>query len=203
VVSAPSEGARHGQEGQASARGEEAQEEQGQEGHRTDGDHAADERDPAQLRLFVAVRPPAPARQHLADALGRDPDPRWHLTLAFLGEQPDPGAFDLAPAVAGLDPFPLALSGATRLGQVVATGVRGDTRALERLARAVQRSCRDAGAVLERRRWRPHLTVGRGAVPDVLLDYEGPAWTVSEVELVRSVLGRQAEHTVLRGFALG
>lgn len=203
-VSAPSEGARHGEEGQASARGQEAQEEQGQEAHGADRRHASDERDPAQLRLFVAVRPPDPARQHLADALGRDPDPRWHLTLAFLGEQPDPGAFDLGPAVLGLPPFRLALSGMTRIGGVVATGVRGDTHALETLARRVQRACRDAGAVLERRRWRPHLTVERGGpVPAALLDYEGPPWTVSEVELVRSVLGRRAEHTVLTTFALG
>jgi len=203
-VSSPSEGARHGQAGQASARGQEAEEEQGQEAHGAGRRHAPDERDPAQLRLFVAVRPPAPACRHLADALGRDPDPRWHLTLAFLGEQPDPAAFDLGPAVAGLPPFRLALSGATRLGAVVATGVRGDTRALEALARRVQRACRDAGAVLERRRWRPHLTVARGgAVPPALLDYEGPPWTVSEVELVRSVLSRHAEHTVLTAFALG
>lgn len=103
-----------------------------------------------------------------------------------------------------MPPFRLALSGMSRVGTVTATGVRGDTRALENLARRVQRACREAGAVLERRRWRPHLTVGRdGAVPAVLLDYEGPPWTVSHVELVRSVLGRRAEHTVLATFALG
>ena len=42
-----------------------------------------------------------------------------------------------------------------------------------------------------------------GGVPPALLDYQGPPWTVSEVELVRSVLGRRAEHTVLTAFALG
>ena len=138
--------------------------------------------------------------EHLAAALGRAADPRWHLTLAFLGEQPDPGAFDLADAARAAQPFPLALSGAQRLGRsVVATGVRGDTRALQRLARSVQQACE-----LDQQRWHPHLTVSRdGRVPAALWDYEGPAWTVTEVELVHSVLGGQAEHRVLHAFALG
>ena len=53
------------------------------------------------MRLFVAVPlPPAPAL-HLADALGREPDPKWHLTLAFLGETADPSP--LARALAGVE----------------------------------------------------------------------------------------------------
>jgi 2'-5' RNA ligase len=102
-------------------------------------------------------------------------------------------------------PFPLALSGATRLGRsVVATGVRGDTRALAQLAHDVQDACRSAGAVLEKRRWTPHLTVSRdGLVPTALWDYEGLGWTVAEVELVRSVLGRGATHEVLHRWHLG
>jgi hypothetical protein len=42
-----------------------------------------------------------------------------------------------------------------------------------------------------------------GPVPAALWDYEGPPWTVTEVELVRSVLGRRAEHTTLQAFLLG
>jgi 2'-5' RNA ligase len=147
----------------------------------------------------VSVRPSAAALEHLAATLGRSVDPRWHLTLAFLGEQSDPGAFDLRPVAARHTVFPLALSGASRLGRaVVATGVRGDTRALQHLAHDVQDACREAGAVLERRRWRPHLTVSRdGVVPAALWEYEGPGWTVAEVELVHSVLGRDGQHRVL------
>lgn len=143
--------------------------------------------------------------EHLAAALEREADPRWHLTLAFLGDQPDPGAFDLRPVAARHPPFPLALSGATRLGRgVVATGVRGDTRALRQLAHDVQDACREAGAVLEKRRWHPHLTISRdGAVPPALWEYEGPGWTVAELELVHSVLGRGAEHRVLERVHLG
>jgi 2'-5' RNA ligase len=205
TVGVVTEGGAHGQSGQASARGEEAEEEQGQEERAARRGHAPDGRDPAQLRLFVAVRPTAVACEHLAAALGRDVDPRWHLTLAFLGEQPSADAFDLAPVAARHRSFPLALSGVTRLGRsVVATGVRGDTRALAQLARDVQEACRSAGAVLERRRWTPHLTLSRdGVVPPALQDYEGPGWTVTEVELVRSVLGRGATHEVQRRWRLG
>jgi 2'-5' RNA ligase len=87
---------------------------------------------------------------------------------------------------------------------VVAAGVRGDTRALSQLAHDVQSACRAAGAELEKRRWTPHLTVSRdGVVPSSLWDYEGPGWTVTEVELVHSVLGRSATHEVLMRWPLG
>ena len=40
-------------------------------------------------------------------------------------------------------------------------------------------------------------------VPPSLMDYEGPAWTVTELELVQSVLGKQAQHRALETVALG
>ena len=49
----------------------------------------------------------------------------------------------------------------------------------------------------------PHLTVGRlGHLDPQLTDYVGPAWRVGEIELVQSVLGRTATHTVLERFPL-
>ena len=43
------------------------------------------------MRTFLAVRPPAPALEHLQAVLPRWPSApeRWHLTLAFLGECPE------------------------------------------------------------------------------------------------------------------
>lgn len=151
------------------------------------------------MRLFVAVRPSAEASAHLARALGREPDPRWHVTLAFLGERPSADPYDLSLVAASHTSFPLALSGAMRLGDVAAVGVRGDVGALTSLARDVQHTC----DVQEHRRYRPHLTVGRRVVPESLWDYEGPAFRVESVELVQSVLGRSAVHTVLEQWRLG
>ncbi len=56
--------------------------------------------------------------------------------------------------------------------------------------------------MLEERRYRPHLTVGR-LDPALLSGYRGPTWTAREVELVRSDLGRPVVHTVLARYPLG
>ena len=60
-----------------------------------------------------------------------------------------------------------------------------------------------AAVQLEDRPYRPHLTVGRRVDRAALADYRGPTWTASEVELVRSDLGREVRHTVLERYALG
>ena len=163
------------------------------------------------MRLFVSLRPSAPVVAHLAAALdGRrtSPPEQWHITLAFLGEVGNPEVLydGLRAAAAGTSPFTLHLSGAgafTR-ARVVWVGVGGDVDGLRGLASEVQLACRDAGIALETRPFRPHLTIGRTGRLDaaVLKDYGGPAWQVQEVELVHSVLGRTATHTVLERFAL-
>ena len=103
--------------------------------------------------------------------------------------------------------FELRLQGAgTFHGNVLYAGLAGQTASLALLAEDVQVACRAAGAVLEDRPFRPHLTVARGPhahVPPALAAYSGPSWPVTHVELVRSVLGRQATHVVLRRFPLG
>lgn len=141
------------------------------------------------MRLFVAVRPPEPALQHLAAHLGRPVDPRWHLTLVFLGEVADPG-----PVTAGLGglpgPFAVALAGGeTFAGRVLWAGVGVGREPLTRLAVDVADRL---GITLPDRHFRPHLTVRRGRDLDAapLASYAGPNWTAREVELVRISGGR-------------
>ena len=134
---------------------------------------------------------PAEPAAHLAAALDRDPDPRWHLTLAFLGEQPsaDPYA-EVLPSSA---PFRLALAGAgTFGGRVLWVGVGEGCEALVELAGRVQDACRAAGAELEDRPYRPHLTVRRGRDLDAgpLSSYRGPAFDVDRAVLFESRDGR-------------
>ena len=163
------------------------------------------------MRLFVALRPPPPAIDHLVAALPRWPSQpdRWHLTLAFLGEveDPSPVAAGLRPAVAAAPAFRLSLRGSGTFGRgaVVWVGVAGDVPALRALATAVTGACRATGADVDDRPYRPHLTVGRKGHPDpaALASYDGPAWPATEVELVRSDVGRSVRHTVLERFALG
>ena len=162
------------------------------------------------MRLFVAVRPPAAAVEHLVGALPRWPSEpsRWHLTLAFLGdvEDPAPVAQELRRAVAGAAGMRLALRGSGTFGRgaVVWVGLGGDVPALRSLAAAVSGACRAAGVDVEDRPYRPHLTVGRKGHPHpaALASYDGPPWAVREVELVRSDVGRTVRHTVLERFPL-
>ena len=158
------------------------------------------------MRLFVAVRPTEQARTALARALRRPADPRWHVTLAFLGEQPAPEPFDLTAATAGHQGFSLRVEGGgTFHGSVLFAGLAGDTEALQHLAEDVRAACRDAGALIEDRPFHPHLTLARGKglrVAPALREHRGPDWPVTEVELVRSVLGRRARHEVLARFPL-
>jgi 2'-5' RNA ligase len=158
--------------------------------------------------MFVAVRPPATALPSLAEALGVKVDDRWHLTLAFVGEQPDPEPFvgPLTEAALRSTPFPLAVAGGQTFGgRVLSAAVAGDLTALDRLARDVQDACRRAGAELDDRPFRPHLTVARGRglhVPPELSSYEGPSWVVAELELIRSHLGARPRHGVLERLPL-
>ena len=164
------------------------------------------------MRLFVSLRPPAAACEHLAAALRGVRTTRvdqWHVTLAFLGEVPDPEPLlgSLRTAAERAQPLHLQLrgSGFFRGPGVLFAGVSGDVDPLHRLAADVTAVCRDAGVHLEPRPYRPHLTVARRLPrdPGTLSQYEGPPWTATEVELVRSRLGARVEHEVLERFELG
>jgi len=133
--------------------------------------------------------------------------PAWHLTLAFLGEVGDDTAAALGPRLeraAGRHPgLPLSLAGGGAFpgparARVLWTGLRGDHRALEALARSVAAGARRGGAPPpdEGRRFRPHVTLARCREPtDVrglvteLSVYAGMPWTATEIHLIRSSPG--------------
>ena len=174
----------------------------------------------ALMRLFVALVPPAKvvaSLPHVPDGVRPVPPDQVHLTLAFLGEQPD-----AEPVTASLDPVlavgtapVLRLASAGRFGTAVWLGVHGDLVRLTTLAASVQRAVGATGVALEDRPWRPHLTIGRSrdprgrrtgrsAPPLLSLDaYAGPSAPWTEVRLVRSHLGRDgARHEALARWTL-
>lgn len=162
------------------------------------------------MRLFLSLRPPPEVRAHLAAAVAglRTTDvAQWHVTLVFLGEVPSeqPVAPGLEAVAARTPPLRLRLrgGGVFRGPGVLYAGVDGDVAGLRRLAADLEQVCRHAGVELADRPYRPHLTVAR-RVRDAqrLADYEGPVWTATEVELVRSHLGATARHEVLRAAPL-
>jgi RNA 2',3'-cyclic 3'-phosphodiesterase len=160
------------------------------------------------------VVPPDPALDHLAGSLARlrdRPDaPRWvgrdaqHVTLAFFGEVPAGQVAELTDAVGaavGAPSLHLRLSGAGTFPErgaprVLWVGVDGDLAELAALAGAAADAGRSAGVPVDRRPYRPHLTVGRwsasGAPPSGrplagrLGRYAGPHFTAGAVVLMRS-----------------
>ena len=177
------------------------------------------------MSLFVAIHPSEAAVEHLADALDRiRPDPRaaglrwqapgrWHVTIAFLGEQSE----DIIPAVVErLDIVAEASepSGPVRLG---AAGVFGrqvlwmsvvpstepDGSPLQQLATPLRAGLLRDGLRLERRPWHPHLTVARARngdprpVASLLEAYAGPPWIVDRMSLIRSEGGPHPVHHVV------
>lgn len=113
-------------------------------------------------RLLEALRS-SPARLRVVS-----PD-NLHITLKFLGEAED-GLVSfirevLTQAVEGVEPFTLTLRGSgafpnLRSPRVLWIGVEGGDP-LVRIARRLERGLEELGFARERRRYSPHLTVGR------------------------------------------
>ena len=179
------------------------------------------------MRAFVAIDLPDPVRAALEALqerlpLGRPVDPdQMHLTLAFLGEQPDDVIEAAHQALEGirLPAFDLQLQGLGTFGDrqptVLWAGVRepGPVKALhDRLLPALH----GAGIVLERRRFRPHVTIARfdrtaqaehERLATFLSRWNGfpsPAFTVEDFGLWRSTLLKSgAVHDELARYPLG
>jgi 2'-5' RNA ligase len=100
-----------------------------------------------------------------------------------------------------------------RGGAVLWAGTSGDVDRLSRVARAVKRELRQERFTLERRPYRPHLTIARpghrlapelvAADATALAGYEGPDWPVDHIHLVRSHLGPSPRHVRVASFRLG
>ncbi|GAB4146981.1 MAG: RNA 2',3'-cyclic phosphodiesterase [Planctomycetota bacterium] len=127
------------------------------------------------MRCFVALDLPSEVRRSAAarvDPLRGEGDVRWvdqqrmHLTLKFLGEQPESVVREMVRALDRLPARPLDLS----LGGIGRFPPRGPPRViwvsvagegLDALAGAVEDAAFALGVPRERRPFRAHMTVGR------------------------------------------
>jgi RNA 2',3'-cyclic 3'-phosphodiesterase len=131
------------------------------------------------VRLFLAINLPASVRRELLDATAplraAAPDLSWadesrvHLTLKFLGEEPEHAIEGLARGVdlvayqhksfamriGGIGAFPNF-----RRARVIWIGVAADPK-LELLHHDIEVACEELGFPLEGRAFRPHLTLAR------------------------------------------
>ncbi len=180
------------------------------------------------MRAFVAIDLPDPVRAALESVqdripAGRPTDPEtFHLTLAFLDEQPVAVLEELHSALEGISAptFPLQMQGlgtfGTKSPKVVWAGVQKGPD-LAALRDKVRSAARTAGIELPRERFKPHVTLARfGDRIDadeleklrVFLErfqqYPAPAFEVTEFVLFRSILGKGgAVHEPLAEYPLG
>lgn len=166
------------------------------------------------IRAFLALVPPPDLRDRLSVLQFMLPLPRrveaadFHLTLTFLGEVPDQVliAVDEDLQRLRMAPFALALQAVGLFGGAMPrsawAGV-APSEPLMRLQARTDRIARQAGALIEARRFVPHVTLGRfpPPLPDDRLRLEravvaearfhaGP-WHVDQITLFRSHLSRR------------
>lgn len=92
------------------------------------------------------------------------PKENLHLTLAFIGEYPDPDAVLSAMAEAPFQPVKLTLQGVGAFGDLWWIGLR-ENPALANYVRNLRRALAEAGIPFDRKRFSPHITLVRRAVP--------------------------------------
>ncbi len=129
------------------------------------------------MRLFVALDLDAQIRDAIAafmnEARRLAPDVRWvqpeslHVTLKFIGEQPDAKVNDIENALRGISAkaFRLSFRGSgffpnERSARVFWIGIEADA-ALAELAAKVETSIAPLGIEIEKRAFSPHLTLAR------------------------------------------
>lgn len=160
-------------------------------------------------RYFLAIRPDKRARQHLKRALlarlGADtrllPTARWHVTVAFLGPSPYPPK-RLAARVEQLvvhrqmDEVRLRTSGS--FGTACWVGLRPQ-HAVGQLHHQLL-----SLTAAPDQEFTPHVTVARMRHPgqrqrfrQLMSNYRGPRWLPTDLELVRSTLGAEVQHTTV------
>jgi 2'-5' RNA ligase len=166
------------------------------------------------IRAFVAIALPGPVRSALTEAQAGLPVGKpvaienFHITIAFLGEHPEPLVEDIHLALGGIRAanFELALTGVGLFGnrrpRVFYAGIRPEPQ-LNRLRAQVLRAISSTGLQLPRTRYSPHVTLARfnsgltGEMAQEMrdfaarrMDFSAGPFVVNEFLLMRSMLGR-------------
>ena len=156
------------------------------------------------MRLFLAIKPNDEMREALAALQGDlqfcgvtgnyTREENLHLTLAFIGEWPDPQAVLDALEDVKPEPFKLTLKDADCFGDLWYAGLKYP-EALKNLVRQIRRALAEAGIPFDSKRFVPHITLLRkakwpGDKPQCLW-VEPTKMTVESISLMRSDRGKR------------
>ena len=147
------------------------------------------------MSLFIAIQLSPEMRNALAQmqdemrsqriAGNYTPLENLHLTLAFIGDYPEPDDVPLP----DFSPFDLRLSGYGCFGDLWWAGLE-PSPALEACVRRLRRQLADAGIPFDRKRFSPHITLIRRAVGHPILAVPNVAMRVDHISLMRSERGK-------------
>ena len=152
------------------------------------------------MRLFVAMDLAGPVKDALINVQngmydggvrGRfTAEENLHLTLAFIGEMPDPEIVLEALSTVRFTPFPRRLEGLGCFGDLWWAGMEASPP-LAALARRVRHALAEGGIPFDRKRFSPHVTLLRKARGDMpALAPEKAGMTAEAFSLYRSDRGR-------------
>ena len=152
------------------------------------------------MRLFLAINLSKPMKDTLVSAQNTmcgygirgnyTPEDNLHLTLAFIGDYPEPETVLDALASVSFSPIPLTLEGLGAFGDQWWAGLR-ETPALTAVVRRVRRALADNGIPFDRKRFSPHITLLRragGEMPGIAI--EPCSMEADTISLMRSERGK-------------
>lgn len=153
------------------------------------------------MRLFIAIN----LRDNLKNALTEmqdelrsrhvsgnySPTENLHITLAFIGEYPDPDAVMDALETIDFKPFDITLDGFGNFGDLFWAGL-ASSEALSSLAKKIRHALADAGIPFDRKKFTPHITLVRKAKYNKFpkLKTKQTSMKVTGVSLMRSDFGK-------------
>lgn len=155
------------------------------------------------MRLFIAIRLNKIMKDALIDAQNQmyengvrgnySPVENLHLTLAFIGDYPNPEDVLEAMETVSFTPFELSLDGFGNFGDLWWAGLE-NSPALQSVVRRIRRALSDHQIPFDRKNFRPHITLLRkaravhGAAP---VSLQSAGMEVNSISLMRSDRGKQ------------
>lgn len=147
------------------------------------------------MRLFIAINLSHQMQNALVEIQeqmrrqnisGRNsPIENLHLTLAFIGEYPDPDDIPLP----SFSPFDIRLSGFGAFGDLWWAGI-DKSNELSSYVRNLRHALAEADIPFDRKRFSPHITLLRRGVGQPVVTVPNISMTVDRVSLIRSDRGK-------------